>query len=244
MDKKNIAAFFDIDGTIYRDSLMIEHFKKLLKYELVDEKVWHNQLKDKYANWQKRRGNYDDYMIDLAQLYVQSMIGLHRDQMEFVTNQVIKLQGDKVYMATRHKIDWHLKQGHLVYFISGAPEYLVQKMAEKFKIHGFVGTQYIIADNGTFSGEIIQMWDHKSKQRALFDIVDNESIDLASSYAYGDTYGDISMFQHVGYPVAINPTKELFNAIKNDDSLRRKTQIIVERKDMIYMLDADVTTMR
>ena len=25
----NIAAFFDIDGTLYRDSLLIEHFKKL-----------------------------------------------------------------------------------------------------------------------------------------------------------------------------------------------------------------------
>ena len=29
---KNIGAFFDIDGTIYRDSLMVEHFKKLIKY--------------------------------------------------------------------------------------------------------------------------------------------------------------------------------------------------------------------
>ena len=26
-----IAAFFDIDGTLYRDSLMVEHFKKLEK---------------------------------------------------------------------------------------------------------------------------------------------------------------------------------------------------------------------
>ena len=31
-----IAAFFDIDGTLYRNSLMVEHFKKLLKYEVID----------------------------------------------------------------------------------------------------------------------------------------------------------------------------------------------------------------
>ena len=31
----NIAAFFDIDGTLYRDSLLIEHFRKLIKYELI-----------------------------------------------------------------------------------------------------------------------------------------------------------------------------------------------------------------
>ena len=30
-----IAAFFDIDGTLYRDSLMVEHFKKLIKYDII-----------------------------------------------------------------------------------------------------------------------------------------------------------------------------------------------------------------
>ena len=29
-----IAAFFDIDGTIYRNSLLTEHFKKLIKYDI------------------------------------------------------------------------------------------------------------------------------------------------------------------------------------------------------------------
>lgn len=32
----NTAAFFDIDGTLFRNSLMIEHFKKLIKYEVID----------------------------------------------------------------------------------------------------------------------------------------------------------------------------------------------------------------
>ena len=45
MKEKKIAAFFDIDGTLYRDSLMTEHFKKLIKYEVVDEKYWLNGVK-------------------------------------------------------------------------------------------------------------------------------------------------------------------------------------------------------
>ena len=32
-----IAAFFDIDGTIYREGLITEVFKKIIKYELVDK---------------------------------------------------------------------------------------------------------------------------------------------------------------------------------------------------------------
>ena len=34
-----IAAFFDIDGTLYRDSLMVEHFKKLIKYFSESNKI-------------------------------------------------------------------------------------------------------------------------------------------------------------------------------------------------------------
>ena len=30
-----VGAFFDIDGTIYRNSLLTEHFKKMIKYELM-----------------------------------------------------------------------------------------------------------------------------------------------------------------------------------------------------------------
>lgn len=40
-----IAAFFDIDGTIYREGLITEVFKKIIKYELIEEDVWHNEVK-------------------------------------------------------------------------------------------------------------------------------------------------------------------------------------------------------
>ena len=34
MSKSKIAAFFDIDGTIFRNSLMVSHFNKLIQYEV------------------------------------------------------------------------------------------------------------------------------------------------------------------------------------------------------------------
>ena len=44
----NVAAFFDIDGTIARESLMIEHFKRLIKYEILDESIWVDNVKQLY----------------------------------------------------------------------------------------------------------------------------------------------------------------------------------------------------
>lgn len=238
----NTAAFFDIDGTLYRDSLMIEHFKKLLKYEVLDESLWHTNVKYTYDNWQKRRGNYDDYLEELSGIYVDSLKGLDRATMDFVASQVIELAGDKVYMYTRRQIEYHKESGHLVFFISGSPDYLVHKMAQRYGITGSIGSKYILGDDGRYTGDVIRMWDSASKKKAILEYVEAYDIDLQSSFAYGDTSGDLSMFELVGRPVAINPTHELLIHLGDSESLKKKMQVVVERKDVIYFLDPDVKT--
>lgn len=125
-----IGAFFDIDGTLYRDSLMIEHFKKLVKYEVFDPNLWHSHVKLTYEMWKKRRGDYDDYMLELAELYISTLKGINMNEIEFIAEQVINLKGDSVYSYTRDKIRWHRQQGHKVFFISGSPQFLVKRMAK------------------------------------------------------------------------------------------------------------------
>lgn len=235
-----IGVFFDIDGTLYRNSLMIEHFKKLLKYEVIDPALWYGHAKHTYEDWEKRRGNYDDYLLELAEIYIDSLKGLDQNHLDFINNQVINLKGDKVYRYTRARIKWHKSQNHKVFFISGSPSYLVKKMAEKYDIEDFRGSEYIIDNNNKFTGEIVQMWDSDSKHKAIMEFVEKYNIDLDKSYSYGDTHGDLSMFKLTGYPVAINPTKELLCSIKSDSDLLNRITIIVERKDVIFKLDGNV----
>ncbi|SHK45636.1 HAD family hydrolase [Paramaledivibacter caminithermalis] len=237
---KNIGAFLDIDGTLYRNSLMTEHFKKLLKYEVIDPALWHNHVKHTYYDWQKRRGNYDDYLLELAEIYINSLKGLNKSHLDFINNQVINLKGDKVYRYTRSRIAWHKSQNHKVFFISGSPEYLVEKMAEKYDITDYRGTKYMIDENNNFTGEIVQMWDSESKHKVIMEFVKKYNIDLSKSYSYGDTNGDYSMLKIVGNPIAINPSKELLENIKRDKELLKRVTIIVERKDVIYTLDGNV----
>ena len=236
---KNTAAFFDIDGTIYRDSLMIEHFKKLIKYEVIDEKAWVDNTRDIFNIWDRRQGNYDDYLLNLCNLYVQSLIGLDKWAIDFAADQVIKLKAERVYTYTRSRIKWHLQNNHKVIFISGSPDFLVKKMSEKYNVTDYRGSEYVF-ENDTFTGKVIPMWDSVSKNKAIDDFVKKYNIDLKQSYAYGDTNGDINMLKRVGNPIAINPTKELLLHINQDEFLAKTTQIIVERKDIIYSLDPGV----
>lgn len=235
---KNTAAFFDIDGTFYRDSLLIEHFKRLIKYEIISPSVWHDKVKLTFQDWDKRQGNYDAYLLDVSLLYKEHLTGISNEEIEFIAKQVIRTKADRVYRYTRQQIEWHLQQGHKVIFISGSPDFLVSKMAEKYNATDFAGSVYEIDENQVFNGSIIPMWDSKSKQQTIAEMVAKHDINLDDSFAYGDTNGDVTMLRNVGKPVAINPAKELLNAIYNDQQLKERTKIVIERKDVIYEMEA------
>ena len=236
----SIAAFLDIDGTLYRNSLLIEHFKKMVKYEVIDPSLWHTSVKDAFIEWRKRVGEYDDYMLKLVEIYYEALKGKKAADLEFISHQVIALNGDIVYKYTRNRILWHKKQGHKVFFISGSPDFLVSKMAEKYDIDGYRGTGYFVDSEGKFTGEVSPMWDADSKNKAIDALVAEYQIDLSQSYAYGDTNGDLSMLCRVGHPIAINPARELLLNLKSTPELLKKTKVIIERKDLIYELDANV----
>jgi len=236
----NIAAFFDIDGTIFRNSLMIEHFKKLIKYEIVNPSVWYSRIKPVYEEWDKRYGNFDDYLEALGKVYIEELRGVNKSYIEFIASQVINLNGDMVYKYSRERIRWHQKNGHKVFFISGSPDFLVSKMAEKYGATEYRGTTYLVDENNNFTGEIKKMWDSENKLKTLSEFLEKYDVDLDLSYAYGDTTGDLSMLKMVGNPIAINPNRELLLSIREDEDLSKKAVIIVERKDVIYKFKPDV----
>jgi len=231
----NVGAFFDIDGTLYREGMITAIFKKLIKSEIIPKEVWYSQVKERYEKWERRVGNYDDYLTRIAEIYTETIKGLHRTQIEFIASKVIEQKGDKVYQYTRDRIKWHQNQGHKVFTISGSPIELVREMSLKYKVTDYVGSIYV-TEKDYYTGEVKPMWDSKNKSLALEELVKKYDIDLSKSYAYGDTAGDFSMLKSVQNPVAMNATKELLHLLQSDRELINRIKIIVERKDMIYHL--------
>ena len=239
MKEKNVAAFFDIDGTIYREGLITELFKKLIKHELIDENNWANNVKPAFQSWVKRKGHYDDYLDRMVEIYIKSIIGLKRDHIELIAHLVIEQKGDRVYRFTRNEIMRNKLEGNRVIAISGSPYELVEEMAKKYEFDDFRGTVYVKDEDDRYTGEMIPMWDKVSKKKAIMELVEKYNLNLDECFGYGDTTGDLTMLGLVGHPFAINPTKGLLDAIKADENLRKKITVIVERKDMIYKLPID-----
>ena len=237
---KKIAAFFDIDGTIYREGLLTELFKKLVTHELVSDDLWASDIKPAYTKWDKRQGFYDEYLDRMVEIYIKSIVGVDKNHITHLASRVIEQKGDRVYRFTRNEIERHQREGNLVIAISGSPSELVSEMALKYKFDDFRGTTYVVDSENKYTGELIPMWDRVSKRKAILSLVEEYDLDLENCFGYGDTTGDLTMLGLVGHPFAINPTKSLIEAIKKDKSLSEKITIIVERKDMIYTIPLEL----
>jgi HAD-superfamily subfamily IB hydrolase, TIGR01490 len=236
---KKQAAFFDIDGTISREGMISEMFKKMITYELIDNSKWYNEVEPAFTKWDRRTGDYDTYLQKMVDIYTETVKSTSSFHIAYIAHKVIEQKGERVYTYSRDRIRWHKDHGHVVIAISGSPIELVREMSDKYGMDDYRGTVYQIGADGFYNGEITPMWDSASKRAAVLEMAEKYDIDLAESYAYGDTNGDLSMMRLVGKPFAINPTRELLTHILRDEQLKKRATVIVERKDVTYRLNVD-----
>ncbi len=232
-----VAAFFDIDGTIYREGLITEVFKKMVTHEIIGAEHWDDDVKYAYTAWDRRVGEYDDYLSRMIEIFKKATVGISSEHIDFIAKKVIEQKGERVYQFTRREIEMHKAAGHKIIAISGSPDALVKYMAEKYHFDDWRGTIYHTDDKGIYTGEITPMWDSVSKQKAMLELRDKYNLDLSECYSYGDTNGDLTMFKNTGHPNAINPTRELLDNIQKDPALMERIRVIVERKNVIYNID-------
>jgi HAD superfamily hydrolase (TIGR01490 family) len=232
-----VAAFFDIDGTIYREGLITEVFKKMVTHEIIGQEHWTEDVKYAYTAWDRRVGEYDDYLQRMIEIFKKATVGISSEHIDFIAKKVIEQKGERVYQFTRREIEMHKAAGHKIIAISGSPDALVKYMAEKYQFDDWRGTIYHTDEKGIYTGEITPMWDSVSKQKAMLELRDKYSLDLSECYSYGDTNGDLTMFKNTGHPNAINPTKELLENIQADPALMERIRVVVERKNVIYNID-------
>lgn len=234
---KRIAAFFDIDGTLYREGFIADLFRMLVKCEIIPYEKWYEEVRPEFINWDRRLGTYDTYLMKMSSMYTEAISGHHRSLVQHIVSRVIEDKAMRTYVYTRNQIQWHKEQGHLVITISGSPNELVGAMAKFYGFDDYRGSRYLVDKRHIYTGEIIPMWTAERKREAVEELAALYDLDLENSWSYGDTAADISMFHLTGHPNLINPTRELIEFIRQDEDLLNRAVCIVERKDVIYRMN-------
>ena len=228
--EKRKVAIFDIDGTIFRSSLLIE-----LTNELIQEKIFpktvHDAYEQAYKKWHERDGSYEDYIKAVVDAFTSHIRGVkHTDYLRII-KRVIEFNRNRVYRFTRDLLRQLKAANYYLLAISHSPKEIVDEFAKTLGFDKTYGWVYEVKEDGKFTGRT--MYDDliSDKAKVLKRFLEKEALGLEDSVAVGDSEGDIPLLEIVKNPICFNPNQKLYTAAKKNG-----WRVVVERKDVIYDL--------
>ena len=228
-------ALFDIDGTIFRSSLIIELFNELVRRGIypLHAKL---EVERNYLKWLNRKGHYNDYLMKLVHVFYRNIAGCSVRQIEPAVKAVVSWQKDRVHRFPRQLLRDLRAQGYYIIVISNSPEPVVKRFAAAMKFDAAIGHVLEVTD-GVYTGHsilngIVQpgtAWMDKVSILNEFITRSGMAVDLKHSVMIGDSEGDLPLLSVVGQPIAFNPSLPLARIAR-----RNGWRIVVERKDVVY----------
>lgn len=202
------AAFFDVDGTIVRSTIV--HYYMYFRGRRMSPFVHHIWR----AAFLAKCGYY--LVLDrLSRSRLNTVF--YRSYRGLPVNDIKALAGDcfrevieaQCFPCARNCVTEHHRAGREVVLATGSIDFIVAPLARKLGVQKVVAAALVESD-GLFTGQLdgppIGEWE---KARRIREFAGMNGIDLAQSYAYGDSIADLPMLECVGFPHAVNPDKKL-----------------------------------
>lgn len=224
------VAIFDVDGTIFRSSLLIEIVEALIEHGIFPHNARKKYQKELRA-WHNRKGSYEAYISKVVETFMHYIKGVHYKDFIEVTEHIVEIEKDAVYTYTRDLVKTLKKKGYFLLAISQSPKGVIDKFCKHLGFNKVYGRFYEIGATDRFTGTIADEHLIGNKANIVKRAVEKEGLTLKGSIGVGDTEGDIPMLELVDKPICFNPNAQLYRWAQRADA-----QIIVERKDVVYTI--------
>jgi HAD superfamily hydrolase (TIGR01490 family) len=222
------VAIFDIDGTIFRSSLLVELTDAFIQEGIFSLKVGKTYAMSHKA-WLDRKGSYEKYIIEVIDAFHKNIKGIKHGEFLKIAKKVVAFHKNRIYRYTRELVRDLKKRGYYLLAISKSPKEIVGEFGKQLGFDKVYGLVYEVDHKKRLTGEIL-FWDLISdKAKILKRAIKKENLTLKGSFGVGDTESDIAFLKMVENPICFNPNKKLFQYAK-----RAGWKIIVERKDVTY----------
>lgn len=230
MEKKRRVAVFDVDGTIFRSSLLIQLVNRLIENGAFPKEA-RDVYQKEYAKWVNREGDYQDYIHAVVAAFNRYLKGVHYGELADAAEVVVDEQWKQVYRYTRDLLKNLKKKGYYLLAVSHSPKTVLDQFCPRMGFDKAYGIIYEIGPQELFTGKMQDEHLILNKAAILKRAVEKENLTLGHSIGVGDTESDIPFLDMVAKPICFNPNMKLYTHAK-----RLKWDVVVERKDVIYEL--------
>jgi HAD superfamily hydrolase (TIGR01490 family) len=212
---ETVGAFFDLDGTLLGAPSLESRF---IGYLLERDEISGGHV----GRWLARfAGSFWRDLHGATEGNKRYLCGISEGLVdEWEQSLAVEFYcGDSLpfFEEALQRIVWHGALGHRLFIVSGTLAPLARVVARRLSALVSAELEVRATELGlspgaapSWSGRIAG--EHMSggaKLRAVTELAARYRTDLARSYAYGDSVGDVQMLEAVGYGVAVNPTRRL-----------------------------------
>ena len=198
----SLAALFDVDNTLIPgEACEVRFFRYLWHRRLVGWRELRRSLL-----WLVRQGpSMTIHPLRERKVYLEGKDAsvIEDCAREFFHNEMLKAVSKK----GRERLEAHRQSGHQLILVSGAPDFLIIPLAAALNVPTLFAAR-LERVGGRYTGAVVPPLPYGSGKRQL--IVSHaleKGLELASSFAYGDSPGDTEILALVGYPVVVNPIR-------------------------------------
>ena len=225
------VAFFDIDGTLFRSSLLVELVEKLIDEGMFPDSAQH-EYQDTFTAWKSREGSYEAYIGAVIDTFITHIKGVHYGDFADIGKEIVEQKGKRVYRFNRDYIQELKQEGYALIAISQSPKTILDDFCRDYGFDKVYGRMYEIGPQDKFTGETIDEPIIENKANIVKRVFERHpEFSSVGSIAVGDTDGDIPLLESVDRPVCFNPNQTLY-----DHAKRQGWQVVIERKDVVYRL--------
>jgi len=219
--------FFDIDGTYEQKSLLISYFEALVKEGIFPQEIEDRRIEFK-AMWASEEIHYDDYIGEVVRLFLFYIKFVYEVDALRVAKQVIEDPTLRYYKYVAALVGF-AEYTHERIAISKSPGFLTRLWAEKAGFDLAMGTEYLVGEDGIFTGETVG-YEKADVVKEHLSSLSPEAI--AETIAVGDSADDIMMLLAVAKPLAFNPDEKLLEA-----AVANGWPVWVERKSILHIIN-------
>jgi len=230
MKQRRSVAIFDVDGTIFRSSLLIELVEEMVACGLFPKDARRHYQKA-HTKWKNREGGYAEYIDAIIETFYKHIKGIHYSDFADASERVVARQGKHTYRYTRDLLKKLKRQGYFLLAVSHSPKTILDQFCPKLGFDKTYGIVYETGPEDRLTGDIADKHLILNKGNIVKRAVEKEGLTFDGSVGVGDTESDISFLELVGRPICFNPNSQLYRHARINN-----WEVVVERKDVIYEL--------